>query len=60
MWRMNTLHNNKLSLDDRHAPLEAAPFLKGAELEVVIVIVEHTPSALAPFPVSMTSCKPLQ
>ena len=44
----------------RHAPLEAAPFLKGAELEVVIVVVERTPSALTPVPVSVTRYEPLQ
>ena len=39
--------------------LGAGP-LKGAELEVVIVVVKHAPSALAPVPVSVTRYKPLQ
>ena len=59
MWRMNTLSCITIS-SRRHAPLEAAPFLKGAELEVVIMVVERAPSSLAPVPISVTRYKPLQ
>ena len=60
----NTLYYSELSTrrtrdPTAHAPLKAAPFFKGAELEAVVVVVERAASALAPVTVSVTRDQPL-